>query len=75
MKYSFLIFAILIFNNYFAQNDLELKIINDTIKKVSMFDSNNIVYSLKNVSDKNYIIILDSEDLTKMDNIMLSLNF
>lgn len=53
------------FNNCFAQNDLELKIINDTIKKVSIFDGNNIVYTLKNVSDKNYLIILDSEEFNE----------
>lgn len=67
MKHLFLIFAILFFNNCFAQNDLELKIINDTIKKVSIFDNNNIVYTLKNVSDKNYLIILDSEEFNEAD--------
>lgn len=65
MKYSFLIFAILIFNNYFAQNDLELKIINDTIKKVSIFNDNNIVYSLKNNSEKTYQIIWDSDEFNE----------
>ena len=65
MKHSFLIFAVLIFNNYFAQNDLELKIINDTIKKVSIFNDNNIVYSLKNNSDKTYQIIWDSDEFNE----------
>lgn len=65
MKKSFLIFAILFFNNCFAQNDLELKIINDTIKKVSIFDNNNIIYSLKNNSNKNYLVILDSEEFNE----------
>ena len=65
MKHSFLIFTVLIFNNYFAQNDLELKIINDTIKKVSMFDDNSIFYSLKNNSDKMYQIILDGDEFNE----------
>lgn len=65
MKHSFLIFAVLIFNNYYAQNDLELKIINDTIKKVSMFDDNSIFYSLKNNSDKTYQIILDGDEFNE----------
>lgn len=65
MKDSFLIFAVLFFNICFAQNDLELKIINDTIKKVSIFDDNNIFYSLKNNSDKTYQIILDSDEFNE----------
>lgn len=65
MKHSFLIFTVLIFNNYFAQNDLELKIINDTIKKVSVFDNNNIIYSIKNNSDKNYLVLLDSDEFNE----------
>lgn len=47
MKNQFVIVAIFLFNNCFAQNDLELKIINDTLKKVSVFDNNNIIYSIK----------------------------
>lgn len=65
MKYTYIFFAILVFNICLAQNDLELKIINDTIKKVSIFDDNNIVYTLKNVSDKNYLIILDSDEFNE----------
>lgn len=65
MKHLFLIITLLLFSNCFAQNDVELKIINDTIKKVSVFDNNNIVYTLKNVSDKNYLIILDSEEFNE----------
>lgn len=65
MKYSFIIFAILLFNTCFAQSDLELKIINDTIKKVSIFDNNNIVYTLKNNSDKTYLIILDNDEFNE----------
>ena len=65
MKYTYIFFAILFFNICWAQNDLELKIINDTIKKVSIFDDNNIVYTLKNVSDKNYLIILDSDEFNE----------
>lgn len=65
MKNLFVITAIFLFNNCFAQNDLELKIINDTIKKVSIFDNNNIIYSLKNNSDKNYLIILDSDEFNE----------
>ncbi len=65
MKNLIAIFTIFIFTNCFAQNDLELKIVNDTIKKVSIFDENNIVYTLKNVSDKNYLIILDSDEFNE----------
>lgn len=65
MKYSFIVFAILLFNTCFAQSDLELKIINDTIKKVSIFDNNNIVYTLKNNSDKTYLIILDNDEFNE----------
>lgn len=65
MKHFLLILSILFFNISFAQNDVELKIINDTIKKVSIFDSNNIVYTLKNNSDKTYLIILDSGEFNE----------
>lgn len=65
MKYLYIIFAILFFNTCSAQSDLELKIVNDTIKKVSIFDNNNIVYTLKNNSDKTYLIILDSEEFNE----------
>lgn len=57
--------SIFLFNNCFSQNHLELKIINDTIKKVSKFDNNNIVYSLKNNSDKTYLIILDDAEFNE----------
>lgn len=65
MKHLFLVIAVFVFNNCFSQNDLELKIINDTIKKVSKFDNNNIVYALKNNSDKTYLIILDSDEFNE----------
>lgn len=65
MKNLFIIIAIFLLNNCFAQTDLELKIINDTIKKVSIFDSNNIIYTLKNNSDKTYLIILDNEEFNE----------
>lgn len=65
MKNLFVIVAIFLFNICFAQNDLELKIINDTIKKVSIFDNNNIIYSLKNNSNKTYLVILDSDEFNE----------
>lgn len=53
--------ALLLFtsNYYFGQDDLEIKIVNDTIKKVSYFDQNNIVYTITNNSEKNYLLVLD----------------
>ncbi|MDF2553089.1 MAG: hypothetical protein K0R77_2364 [Chryseobacterium sp.] len=65
MKHLLLVIAILVCNNCFSQNDLELKIINDTIKKVSGFDDNNIFYALKNNSDKTYLIILDNNEFNE----------
>lgn len=65
MKHFLLILSILFFNISFAQNDVELTIINDTIKKVSKFDNCNIVYTLKNVSNKNYLIILDDDEFNE----------
>lgn len=65
MKHFLLILSILFSNISFAQSDIKLTIINDTIKKVSKFDNCNIVYTLKNVSDKNYLIILDSDEFNE----------
>ncbi|SEH34692.1 hypothetical protein SAMN05421593_2701 [Chryseobacterium culicis] len=54
------IFLFLISNYYFGQNDLEIRILNDTIKKVSYFDQNNIIYTITNNSEKNYLLVLDN---------------
>ncbi|WP_265132348.1 hypothetical protein [Chryseobacterium oranimense] len=59
MKYTLAIISFLFYSLYFGQNDLEIKILNDTIKKVSYFDQNNIVYTITNASEKNYLLILD----------------
>jgi len=61
MKGLFFLIVMLISNCCIAQTDIELKIINDSIKKVSIFDSNTIVFSLKNISKKNYLLVLDFE--------------
>lgn len=59
MKYILAILSFLFHNFYLAQNSLEIKIINDTIKKVSYFDQNNVVYTITNTSEKEYLLIVD----------------
>src|SRR5690606_19395848 len=56
----YLIFLCCSFNLFFAQHDLKLKIINDTVKKVSSYDDCNIFYSISNTSENDYYLILDS---------------
>lgn len=59
------IFLFLISNYYFGQSDLEIKILNDTIKKVSYFDQNNIIYTITNNSEKNYLLVLDNVEFNE----------
>lgn len=60
LKKIYLIFWCCSFNILFAQHDLKLEIINDTIKKVSSYDDCNILYSITNTSETDYYLILDS---------------
>ncbi|MPS64003.1 MAG: hypothetical protein DI622_04990 [Chryseobacterium sp.] len=55
----------LCFNCCFGQNDIEIKILNDTIKKVSFYDRNNIVYKIINNSEKAYCLIIDSGEFNE----------
>jgi len=61
-----LIALILILPSYFyCQNaDIEITIINDTIKKVSYYDNNNIAYQIKSNSDVSYIIVIDPTEFS-----------
>ncbi|HCA08444.1 hypothetical protein [Chryseobacterium sp.] len=67
MKFLLALLAFLFFDYCFGQSDLEIKIINDTIKKVSYYDQNNIVYTITNNSNKNYFLILDSVEFNEAD--------
>ena len=44
---------------------MKIEIINDTIKKVSYYDNCKIVYSIKNLSLKPYVFILDSDNFNE----------
>ncbi|MGI9652010.1 hypothetical protein [Chryseobacterium sp. RLHN22] len=48
-----------------GQNMLELKILNDSIKKVSYYDHNKIIYRIKNNSDVTYHLILDDNEFNE----------
>ena len=53
---------------FFGQNnDLQIEIINDTIKKVSYFDDCNIVYTISNKSNKEYLLIFDNHEFNESD--------
>lgn len=65
MKSILTVISLLFFNYYFGQNDIEIEIINDTIKKVSSFDQNNVVYAITNNSEKNYLLILDDTEFNE----------
>ncbi|WFB66419.1 MULTISPECIES: hypothetical protein [Chryseobacterium] len=65
MKNILIALLFLTSNYYFGQNDLEIKILNDTIKKSSYFDQNNIVYTITNNSQKNYLLVLDNEEFNE----------
>lgn len=65
MKNTFIILLSIASNYCLGQNDLEIRIVNDTIKKVSYFDQNNIVYNITNNSEKNYLLILDAAEFNE----------
>ncbi|KFF08294.1 hypothetical protein [Chryseobacterium luteum] len=67
MKFLLTILIFLFFNYCFGQNDLEIKIVNDTIKKGSYYDRNNIAYTITNNSNKTYLLILDSAKFNEAD--------
>lgn len=67
MKYLFI--TLFFFQLSFCQNDISIKIINDTIKKVSIYDDNNILLELRNNSNNSYSIVLNPLGFnTSLDN-------
>ncbi|MCS3529349.1 hypothetical protein [Chryseobacterium sp. JUb7] len=62
MKFLLLIFVIFLHQSFYGQNGIEIKIINDTIKKNSVFDVNNVCYDIINKSDKPYYIVIDDKE-------------
>lgn len=69
MKY-FIIIALFFFQCVYSQNDIEIKILNDTIHKRSAFDMSNIVFTITNHSTKPYYIVLDKNSLYTYENDM-----
>ena len=67
MKIVQILMFLLPFILFGQENDLKIEIINDTIKKVSYYDDCNIVYTITNKSNKDYLLILDNNEFNEAD--------
>ncbi|MCS3868236.1 hypothetical protein J3D55_001152 [Chryseobacterium ginsenosidimutans] len=68
MKYFTIIIVFLYQFSFGQNNDIEIKILNDTIKNLSTTEYNSVCYSLTNNSDHYYYFILDDSGFNSGEN-------